>query len=126
MAEHYRRRMLLLVVADDHEVDEEEVALLRRLHAQHEILWVAVEDADPTTTAPGATAYDVADAAVLPPQLRLDRRLARAYALAVDERRETLARTLERLGIVHVRVGSSDAALAAVFRLLERQRRRGR
>ncbi|GAA1895820.1 DUF58 domain-containing protein [Lapillicoccus jejuensis] len=126
VAEHYRRRMLVLVVADDHEVDEEELALVRRLHAQHEILWVGVEDADPTTTARGATAYDVADAAVLPPQLRLDRRLAQAYALAVAERRETLGRTLERLGIVHVRVGSSDAALAAVFRLLERQRRRGR
>lgn len=126
VAEHYRRRMLLLVVADEHDVGEEELALLRRLHAQHEVLWVGVEDADPTTTTPGATAYDVADAAVLPPQLRLDRRLAQAYAVAVAERHETLARALERLGIVHVSVGSSDAALAGVLRLLERQRRRGR
>ncbi len=126
VSEHYRQRMLLLVVADDHEVGDEEVALVRRLHAQHEILWVGVDDADPTTTARGQAAYDVADAAVLPPEIRLDRRLTEAYAVAVAERRDTLARTLERLGIVQVRVGSSDAAMAAVFRLLERQRRRGR
>ena len=34
--------------------------------------------------------------------------------------------TLEGLGIVHARVGATDRVLGAMFRMLERQRRRGR
>ena len=126
VADNYRVRMLLLVVADDHEVTPETESLVRRLHAQHEILWITVEDADPTAAGPGESAYDVGDAVVLPPEVRFDARLQAAYATAVAHRRESIERTLDHLGIVHARLGSSDAAMGTVFRLLERQRRRGR
>ncbi len=59
VGEHYRQRMLLVVVADDHEVGPADEVLIRRLHAQHEILWLTVEDADPTTNGPGEQAFDV-------------------------------------------------------------------
>ncbi|MEP6798844.1 MAG: DUF58 domain-containing protein [Lapillicoccus sp.] len=126
VGDHYRQRMLLVVVADDHEVSGDDVALIRRLHAQHEILWLTVEDADPTQSGPGESAFDVDDDALLPPEVRFDARLRVAYATAVQQRRDSLERTLDRVGIVHSRVGSSDAVLSTVFRLLERQRRRGR
>ncbi len=126
VAEHYRQRMLLLVVADDRDLEPRDEGLLRRLHAQHEILWLTVQDVDPTTSAPGESAYDVADAVVLPPEVRFDARLATAYGAAVRARRERVERILDELSIVHARVGSSDQVMATVFRLLERQRRRVR
>lgn len=126
VADTYRQRMLLLVVGDDQDMTSEHEQLVRRLLAQHEILWVAVEDVDPTTAAPGEHAYDVADGALLPPEVRFDARLRAAYGVAVQERRDHVERTLDHLGIVHTRVGSSDQAVSAVFRLLQRQRRRGR
>ncbi len=126
VAEHYRQRMLLLVVADERELEPEDALLLRRLHAQHEILWLTVEDADPTTHGPGQSAVDVGDGAVLPPEVRFDGRLRTAYRTAASGRRERVERTLDALHVVHARVGSSDAVVATVFRLLERQRRRAR
>ena len=123
---HYRQRLLLVVVADEHELQESDVNLVRRLHAQHEILWVTVEDADPTAAGHGDTAVDVGEDLVLAPEVRFDRRLHDAYATAVQARRTALDSTLEGLGIVHARVGSSERVLSAMFRMLERQRRRGR
>ena len=56
-----RRRLLLLIVADDVELDPGLSDLLRRLHVQHEILWITVEDADPTSIDAARTTVDVAD-----------------------------------------------------------------
>ncbi len=126
VARHYRQRLLLVVVADDHEVDAADEVLVRRLHAQHEILWVTVADADPTSAGSGQDAVDVGDDLVLPPEVRFDARLHTAYATALQARRETLERTLDRLAIVHARVGHTDEVMGTVFRLLEGQRRRVR
>ena len=123
---HYRQRMLLVVVADEHELDEADVNLVRRLHAQHEILWVTVEDADPTAAGGGDSAVDVAEEVLLAPEVRFDGKLHDAYARAVAARRERVDSTLESLGIVHARVGSTERVMGAMFRMLERQRRRGR
>jgi hypothetical protein len=113
-------------VADEHELTEADVNLVRRLHAQHEVLWVTVEDADPTAAGHGDSAVDVGEDVVLAPEVRFDARLHDAYATAVATRRVALASALEGLGIVHTRVGSTDRVLGSMFRMLERQRRRGR
>ena len=126
VADHYRQRMLLLVVADEHEVTPADELLIGRLHAQHEILWLTVEDADPTSNGPGEDAFDVGDDVVLPPEVRFDARLRTAYTTALRSRRESVERTLDQLSIVHASVGSSDDVVGTVFRLLERQRRRAR
>ena len=126
VATRYRQRLLLVVVADEHDLDERELALVRRLHAQHEILWVTVEDADPTDSGAGDHAVDVGDDLVLPPEVRFDERLHAAYARDVATRRRAREAGLEGLGIVHARMGGSEQVLAVLFRMLERQRRRGR
>lgn len=123
---HYRQRMLLVVVADEHELDPADVGLVRRLHAQHEILWVTVEDADPTAAGRGETAVDVGEELAIAPEVRFDPRLHEAYVRAVADRRATLEGALEGLGIVHARVGGTDRVMGSMFRMLERQRRRGR
>jgi hypothetical protein len=118
--------MLLVIVADEHELDEADVNLVRRLHAQHEILWVTVEDADPTSAGGRDSAVDVAEEVLLAPEVRFDAKLRDAYATAVEARRVRVDSTLESLGIVHARVGSTERVMGAMFRMLERQRRRGR
>ncbi len=116
---------LLLVVADDEELDPgSRRAVLRRLHVQHEILWITVEDADPTavdaaTGRPRRRRHlHPADAgAPRPPRARGLRRVGRGTACGATDA------LLDRRGINHARLGSSDEVLAAVFALLERQRR---
>lgn len=118
-----RRRLFLLVLADDRDLDPATEELLRRLHVQHEILWITVEDADPTAIEAGRTAYDVSDAHPLPTLVRRDSRVRAAYAAEVSHRVEHTAALLDRRGINHTRIGSSDDVVGAVFALLERQRR---
>lgn len=118
-----RRRLILLVIADDRELDPGVDELLRRLHVQHEILWVTVEDADPTAIEPERTAYDVADTYSLPTLVRVDPRVRAAYAEAVSARVRATHDLLDHRGINHARVGSTDEVMATVFGLLERQRR---
>jgi uncharacterized protein (DUF58 family) len=126
VARNYRQRLLLVVVADEQDLDEGDLGLLRRLHAQHEILWVTVADADPTATVAGDHAVDVGEELLLPPEVRFDERLHAAYARQVAARRQARDAALEALGIVHARMGGTDEVLGAMFRMLERQRRRGR
>jgi uncharacterized protein (DUF58 family) len=122
---HVKRRTVLLVLADDREAPPGLDELLRRLQVQHEILWITIADADPTAIPADVDAYDVADDYALPTEVRLHPEVRRAYALAVAERVHRTARTLDRRGINHVRVGSSAEVVLAVLRLLERQRRAG-
>ena len=86
-------------------------------------LWITVEDADPTAIDGDRTAYDVSDGHTLPTLVRLDPRVREAYAASVQERVQRTAELLDRRGISHARIGSSDEVVTAVFSLLERQRR---
>jgi len=118
-----RRRLLLLIVADDVELDPGLSDVLRRLHVQHEILWITVQDADPTSVDAARTTVDVADHYTLPTLVRTSARVKAAYAEAVAARVRATNTMLDAAGINHTRVGSSDDVLTAVFALLERQRR---
>jgi uncharacterized protein (DUF58 family) len=125
VARQVRRRTVLLVLADDRELPPGLDEILRRLQAQHEILWVTIADADPTQLPEDLDAYDVGDGYGLPTDVRRDPEVQRAFAVAAVARVRGTARTLDRRGINHVRVGSSAEVVLAVLRLLERQRRAG-
>jgi uncharacterized protein (DUF58 family) len=118
-----RRRLMLVVIADDRELDPAVDGLLRRLHVQHEILWITIEDADPTQIGADRATYDVADARGLPAQVRLDPKVRAAHAAAVEARVQRTNELLGRRGIAHARIGSASEVVPATFALLERQRR---
>lgn len=118
-----RRRLMLVVIADDRDLDPALEGVLRRLHVQHEILWVTVEDADPTALDAGFAAYDVADAHGLPAHVRLDPKVRVAHAAVVEQRVRRTSELLDGQAINHARIGASDEVLPTVFALLERQRR---
>ncbi len=124
LAEHVRKRCLVLVIADDRALGPDDTPLLRRLHAQHEILWVTVDDADPTEFQTRSDAVEMRDLSHLPAAVRGSGRLHAAYRAAVQQQRAQLDAQLGSLAITRARVGSTRAVVTTVFALLERQRRR--
>ena len=123
-AVHYRQRVLLVVVADDVLASDRLAKVLRRLAAQHEILWIQLADA--ALAGAGAlegtalAAEELDDVHLL---LARDPALARSYADAVAARSNDLARLLTSRGIAAATIGTSDEVLTQVFALLERHRR---
>jgi uncharacterized protein (DUF58 family) len=126
VARNYGQRMLLFVVADELVPDAGMERLLRRLRAQHEVLWLTVQDAQlagaDSATQP-ADRYDVADSRLLPGRLAESEAVTRAYTAAQEQRDAAREAVLRRLGIAHVHAGSSHDVMPAVFTLLERHRR---
>jgi uncharacterized protein (DUF58 family) len=121
-----RRRTILVVVSDEPAISEDMADALRRLTAQHEVLFFTIGDLDPTAAGtPGGHLRHLVDVdarSAVPDWLRDDRRLAAEYAALVRAEEDGLRRGLEQLGVVHERVHDSDSAITAVFRLLERHR----
>lgn len=123
-AAHYKRRMLLVVIADELEVQERCAKVLRRLAAQHEILWVQIDDAQLAgEQAPGGTVQDVAGMGTVLTLLAKDPELARDYDAATAARARALSQILQTNGIAMAGMGHTDQVVGSVFSLLERHRR---
>ena len=129
VARTVKGRNLLFVVADEIPASPALEQLLRRLRAQHEILWLTIRDADlvPSGTGPGDGAgyFSVRDSAVLPIHLAATADIAAAYADATAERDATRNAMLRRAGITEGTVDGSQDVVSALFALLERHRRAG-
>ncbi len=119
VARNLRRKMLVVVISDEFDFDDRTRAAVRRLRAQHEILWAVVSDADLTAT---GGMVDVADWRRIPAYLRADRALQTAYRAAVSQQRQQFDASLSRLSIVCERIGREAEAVHQVFRLLERHK----
>ena len=123
VARAIRRRGILVVVSDETQVTDELAESLRRLTAQHEVLFLTIGDLDPTITAGAPRQLVDVDAGVeVPGWLRGDVRLQQEYAALVAGEESQLRRRLDQLGVVHERVRDTESAIAAVFRVLERHR----
>jgi len=117
------RRTMLVVVSDDGAIGPEHDRLLRRLRAQHELLWVTVGDLDPTSDdTRGSAIVDIDRAAELPSFLRGDARLAGELRAATVTRAEAATATLRRLGVPSVRVTGEAELLPGIVRLLDSHR----
>jgi hypothetical protein len=115
-------RFLLFVVADEIAASPSLDRLLRRLRAQHEILWLTVRDADLSADQPW---YGVEDSMPLVGHLAASPDVAEAYAHAVAERDTGRRNMLRRAGIAEGSVGGSRDVVTELFALLERHRRAG-
>ena len=131
VARNVKGRHLLFVVADELPADAATGQLLRRLRAQHEILWLTVRDADLAPSNPEAAesstadSYSVADAALLAWQPAGSAAVAAAYATAVAQRDTDRKAMLRAAGITEGDVAASDDVITGLFALLERHRRAG-
>lgn len=123
VARTVRRRTILVLISDETSVSDASADLLRRLSAQHEVLFLTIGDLDPTLPAVATRRLvDVDTSAEVPGWLRHDARLREQYATLVSSEEQRLRRRLEQLGVVHEQVRDTESAITAVFRLLERHR----
>ncbi|MGN6440451.1 MAG: DUF58 domain-containing protein [Arthrobacter sp.] len=130
VARNVKGRHLLFVVADELAADAATAQLLRRLRAQHEVLWLTVRDADlapsPNGTDPNApAAYSVADESFLPWPPGVSAAVETAYTKATTERDAGRKAMLRAAGITEGDVAGSGDVITGLFALLERHRRAG-
>ena len=123
-------RNLLFIVADEVAASPATAKLLRRLRAQHEVLWLTVRDAvlAPTILPPEQAApdsYSVSGGYPLLAHLARDPAVAAAYANAVADRDDGRKAMLRQAGITEGEVAGSQGVMTALFALLERHRRAG-
>jgi uncharacterized protein (DUF58 family) len=132
VARKVKGRNLLFIVADELAASPALGQLLRRLRAQHEVLWLTVRDAG---LAPGdpllqpeqglPDSYSVCGSRPLLAHLARDPAVAAAYANAVAERDAGRRAMLRQAGITEGEVAGTGAVMTALFALLERHRRAG-
>ncbi|MEV7455815.1 DUF58 domain-containing protein [Pseudarthrobacter oxydans] len=131
VARTIKGRNLLFVVADEVAASPATSRLLRRLQAQHEILWLTVRDARlvpdepllPLDEVPDS--YSVSGSYPLPAHLVRDPAVVSAYATAVAERDTGRKAMLRQAGLTEGEVAGSRDVVSALFALLERHRRAG-
>ena len=119
-----RRRMMLIVITDDSELTPEHQLVLRRLRAQHELMWVTVGDASGLDQL--HEFYDIDGVAVLPFFVRTQPTLHQAFANQQQSTMAAQTRELERLGIINQRITGDSDVINGLFSLLERKKHVGR
>lgn len=126
VARTVKGRLLLFVVADEIPAGPDIEQLLRRLRAQHEILWLTIRDADLAGEGRGpGDAVNVADGSLLAGHLASSPAVTAAYAKATKERDTGRHAMFRRAGITQGHVTGSSTVLPELFALLERHRRAG-
>jgi uncharacterized protein (DUF58 family) len=116
----FRRRMIVMVIGDDRPLADDEQKLVRRLAAQHEMLWLTVGDADLMRDDwSRRDMYDVADSSAIPTFLRENPRLRAAFEQSVVATAERSEELFESLSISSRRLTDQDSVIPGIFRLLE-------
>ena len=78
IAKNIRRKMIIVVIGDTELIDNDQITLLKRLRAQHEILYVSIEDLSPTEpTHLDSDIYDIQEPVVLTHFIRSNKSLAK-------------------------------------------------
>lgn len=114
------RKSVIVIIADDEPFSAERIHLLKRLHVQHEVLWVSVGDADlMRADYTWREMTDVDGEALLPSFVRNSSTLRDEFEASVAVTTERRIDELESLGISSQRVTSDDDVIPSLFRLLE-------
>ena len=118
-----RRRMMLIIISDNLQFAEAQEQLLRRLGAQHEMLFIAVDDVDPSDEAWNKRElYDIETPGELPQFVRSQKEVEEAYQKFVHDQWAVANRTLDHLRISSVRIKSEEEVISQLVRLLEKQK----
>lgn len=120
VARTVRQRAIVVVITDDARLGPDQTRLVRRLRAQHELVWVTVGDIDPLRLA-GATAVD--DGWRIPETLRMDRRLTAELTRSIEEDVAERQTTFDDLKVSHRRIGRIDDVVPSLLHLLKARTR---
>ncbi|TVU61670.1 DUF58 domain-containing protein [Paenarthrobacter nitroguajacolicus] len=121
---YLKGRLLIVVIADEFMPDPRAEALMRRLRARHEVLWLTIRDADLALETGGRSqdSTDVGTGWGIPAALAADATVRAAYATAMLHRGQQRDAIFRRLGIAEEQTTGSEDVLPAVFALLEKHR----
>lgn len=115
-----KRRMMLIVISDNLQFASAQEQLLRRLAAQHELLFIAIDDIDPSDENwKNHSLYDVELPNSLPSFVRRNKVVDDAYRKLVRQEWQKANRVLEHIRVSSVRIDSQDAVVNQIVRLLE-------
>lgn len=119
-----KQRMMLIIISDNIEFGNTEEKLLRRLDAQHEILFIAIDDVDPSDKKwSQKPLYDVdKPSSLLPTFIRNQKHVEKAFKTYLTTQWKQSSQLLKRLRISTVRIEKENDALAQIIRLLEQQK----
>lgn len=118
-----KRRMLLVVISDNLQFAAAQEQLLRRLAAQHELLFIAIDDIDPSDSHwKYHGLYDVELPTALPSFVRRRKAVDDAYQELLHSEWKKASRLLKRLRVSSVRIDSQDQVVNQIVRLLEEHR----
>ncbi|SMX92678.1 Protein of unknown function DUF58 [Brevibacterium iodinum ATCC 49514] len=121
---HINHRMLLVVISDQAPLGPEAEATIRRLRAQHEVLWITITDADLAGLPPASAPFDIARPDHgLPTSVMTKPEVRQEFALAEAARRQQRIDLLSKLGIAHIEIDHPKSALGRLHTLLLRHRR---
>jgi uncharacterized protein (DUF58 family) len=123
VARTIRRRTMLIIISDNTSFDAAEEQLLRRLQAQHELMFIGIDDlspSDPKHLTQGL--YDVDQPAFLPEFIRREASLQAAYADSLTSQWQEASRLLEHRRITSVRIAAEKDVVSQIVLLLERQK----
>ena len=124
VARGIRTRSMLLIVTDDVRLDAEAAKILKRLRAQHDVLWLTIGDADlMTRTGEPDELYDVQAVSTLPAYIRANPELRRLFDTSSERQVVETEHELRLLGVTSHRIGSQAEVVAGLFTLLEKHRR---
>jgi uncharacterized protein (DUF58 family) len=123
VARHMPRRMIVVIIGDDVGIDDAHERLVRRLAAQHEVLYCSVADVAMTEPAlAGAALRDVGTGEVVPPFFRRQRGLHDDLSRLAEQRRRATQAVLARSGVASARLTGEATVMTSIVELLERQR----
>lgn len=124
LARAVRGRHIVVVVTDEVDIDEGLSGLIKRVNAQHEVIWITIGDADlsavnQTSSAKAPRYVDVADGWEIPTFVRGSAVLGAGLAREDAARRQCSADLFDRLGISAVRIDSEETVIPGIVRLLQ-------
>ena len=116
-----RRRSLIVIVTDSTQPtpSRESDDLIKSLTVRHQVIQVCVADVDPTSLEKGTDVVD-GNEGPLPDFLLRDSQLAGEAANVMAARCAAVTQMLDRRGVIHVDVSSSEEVPRALMRALER------
>ena len=115
-----RRKMMIVVISDDSQPSDRYEKSLRRLRAQHEILWITIGDASGLSL--DNEFYDIDNQAIFPESIKNDSALQSAFKSWQRSYINERSKSLERMGIVEQRITGDYDVVQNLFKLLERQK----
>jgi uncharacterized protein (DUF58 family) len=121
IAKTMRRKMMLVIISDDVVLSEQHKNLLRRLRAQHEIMWLSVGDYSYGSLS-DRPLQDVLSDSLLPQYIYRHKQVKQEFVRQEHDQLAIRTRTLDSLRIASHRVGSEKDVVTGVFTLLERQK----